>query len=110
MKTAIFATALAITSTAASAEGLALAFAGNAEYAVEAETFETNLGAVIGVMPSLTFAPSVTFAGNSDNFEFTGVEVGATYNLTSNFDLYGVVEADKDFNHSETTIGVAFSF
>jgi hypothetical protein len=110
MKTAIFAAALALTATTASAEGLGFTIVGNAEYAVEAEAIETNLGAELFVFNAVTISPLVTFAGTTDSFEFTGVELGATYTVTENFDVYGVVEADKDFEYSEAIIGVSFAF
>lgn len=112
MKTAIFAAALALTATTASADVLGLDFAivGNAEYAVEAETIETNIGAQLALIPNLTITPLVTFAGTTDTFEFAGAEIGAAYAVNSNFDVYGVVEANKDFEYSEATVGVAFSF
>jgi hypothetical protein len=110
MKTAILATAMLISATAASAAGLEFTIVGNAEYAIEAEAVETNLGAELALMPNLTVKPLVTFAGTTDAFEFTGVELGATYSVTGNVDVYGVVEADADFEYSEATLGVSFAF
>lgn len=110
MKTAIFAAALALTATTASAEGFGFSIVGNAEYAVEAETIETNLGAELLVLDAITITPLVTFAGSTDGFEFAGVELNAAYNVTKNIYVYGRVEADKDFDYNEAAIGVSFAF
>lgn len=87
-----------------------LSFVGNSEYQFEAETFELNAGA--------EYATGVwTFTGlvnsekvSDDDFEFTGLTLGATVEANENVDVYGILETDGDLNYEETTVGVAFRF
>lgn len=111
MKTAIFAAAIAATSaTAASADMFGVTVLGNAEYALEAETIETNIGAEVMVFDAIALTPLVTFTGNTDGFDFAGVELNASYRVTGNVSVYGKIEADKDFEYNDATLGVSFAF
>ena len=109
MKTLIIATAMAASlSTSAFAGGLT--FGGSAEYQVEAEKFETTVGAAYG-MGDITVAPAVTlYYTSADELTFDSVEVTVSYTLTENLAVYGTVEADSDFDYQEATVGVAFNF
>lgn len=100
--------AMAALSGAAFAEDLS--FLGKAEYAFEAETFETKLGAQYDV-DNWSFVGLLVAEDTSvDSFEFTGVEVIGAYAVNENVDLYAKVETDGDMNYEETTIGTAFRF
>jgi len=94
--------------TAAFAEDLS--FVGSAEYAFEAEAFETKLGGQYDI-DNWTFIGLVVAEDTSTtDFDFTGIEVGAAYAVNANVDLYAKLETDGDLNYEETTIGTAFKF
>lgn len=98
--------------TAAHADGLSLI--GDAEYQFEAERFETNLGLAYE-LNSWTFTPMLTADYTDANgLDFAGAELTVSYAILSgdsaNLNAYLRVEADSDFEYSETAVGVAFSF
>lgn len=101
MKTLVIATAIALGATAATAADFGL----RSEYGIEADAFTTTLS----VGQDIGFA-YVSAAAEVVDTDFTGVDLGASYGLTENVTLYGVVEVDADFGHEETTIGVSFQF
>jgi hypothetical protein len=86
-----------------------LAFIGSAQYAFQTRTFETRLGMEY-TYNSFTFIPILVGNNAAGNFNFAGAEFGVRYSVSQNFNLYGVIEADSNFNYSEATIGVAFRF
>lgn len=83
---------------------------GYGEYSVEAQTFETGIGAEFIVADSVLITPMIVGSGDVDAFDFDHAEVKASYGLNENIDLYGKVKSDADFNYAETTVGVAFQF
>ena len=109
MKTLIIAMAMLTTlATASFAEGVR--YGGAAEYQVEAEKFETTVGARYGI-GNITLSPSVTaYYTAADKFAIDTLDFMASYTLTQNLAIYGKVEADKDFSYEETYIGFAFNF
>ena len=108
MKTMLIATSMLLTATAASAADLN--YFGSAEYMVEAETVEASAGLSVHLMENFYVVPVVTFAGNSDDFSFTELEVNAVYTVSQNVDAYVKVTTDEDLDYDETTVGVAFNF
>jgi hypothetical protein len=111
MKSVILATAFVLTSTAAFAGDMFLPIPvmGSVEYAVEAETTSIDLTTYVG-FGNLGLSPLANFSDTSGDFDFDGAEVTATYMIGANIDVYATVEADADFEYSETKVGVAFSF
>lgn len=108
MKTLVVAAAIALTTTAASAQDLA--YVGSVEYAFEAEAVSLDFGAAMNV-GNITVNPMLNAEYTSANdLDFTGVTLGVGYALTSNVGLYGSVETDGDFDYEEATMGVSFSF
>lgn len=110
MKNVMIASALALglTATVASADGLD--FVGNAEYAFEAEVFETNVG-VEYATGAWTVTPLLTATYDDANeLDFAGAEVTVNYEVNASWDVYGTVEADSDFEYDEFTVGAAFRF
>jgi hypothetical protein len=84
------------------------------EYATEAEVLETTVGAGLTFdapyLGSLTVAPAATFNDEGTEFGFASAEVSVMYNVTAWSTAYVTVESDNDWNHAETTVGVAFNF
>jgi|TARA_B110000977_G_C10767814_1_gene373399 hypothetical protein len=97
-----------LSTTASFAEGIG--FGGNVNYQVEAQTFETNVGATY-TMGQMTFSPLMTASYSSANdLEFEGMDFTAAYALNPSMRLYATVEADGDLTYDETTVGLAFNF
>ena len=85
-------------------------FVGNSEYAFEAEAFETNFG-VEYVNGSFSVTPYLTITDTATtDMDFDGAAILVKYGVNTNVNLYGQVSADKDWEYSETIVGVAFSF
>lgn len=103
-------TTIALISLSTAALALDTSIVGYGEYAVEAEALESSVGIELA-MGAVTVTPSieVIYTSNTD-FEFNGAEVSLIYGLTETLNVYGVVEANKDFEHQETTLGIAFRF
>ncbi len=94
--------------TAASAEDLS--FIGSAEYAFEAEAFETKLGAQYDVNNWTFIGLLVAEDTSTTDLDFTGAELVGAYAVNENIDLFAKLETDGDLNYEETTIGTAFKF
>jgi|TARA_R110001606_G_C15243276_1_gene636522 hypothetical protein len=112
MKTALIAGAIALTSTGAFAQDVAkpLTIDGDIAYSVEKKMFDVEVGPTTSLM-GLTIAPRAHMTLDTDmDYNFTGVSTKATYGLSSNLDLYGKINASKNFKYEDITIGVAFSF
>ena len=108
MNKLIAATALAITATSASADGLG--FSAGAEYAVEAETFEITAGANYSVYDFGLFAEATFTKEPNASIEYTETELGLAYSLKENVSLYGLVRLDSDFEYEDTVVGVNITF
>lgn len=92
----------------AAADGFS--FFGYGEYAIEAESLEFGLGTDYTI-DALTLSASMTFTRPSGTeMDLDHVNIGALYSINDNLGLYGDVELDGDFEYSETTLGVAFTF
>jgi hypothetical protein len=100
-------TAAILTTTAANANDLAIL--GGLEYTTEAEVFEATVG-VEGAVAGFTITPLLTVNDAAGDFEFTGAEVTVGYTLATSVAVYTTIEADADWDHSETTIGVSLRF
>ena len=98
------ATIAAMTTAAVAAP---LGYWGSVEYATEAETFEAVAG-VSYTVGALTVTPSATF--DLDVGEFDSAEIMGVYEINENLSGYATVDFDADFNHTETTVGIAFAF
>ena len=79
------------------------------EYAAEAQTLETTLGADFNVS-SFTITPSLIADDKSGDFDFTSAEIEAAYSINSNVDAFVRLESDEDFNYDESVFGVALRF
>lgn len=111
MKTLIIAATIATLGTTVSAQdSLPFGVIGSAEYAIEAEVFESRLGISYDAL-GMTFEPILvgTYVSGG-NFEFSGAELNAIYSINQNVDLYGRVDFDSDFDYDEFTIGLGFRF
>lgn len=84
-------------------------FVGSAEYAVEAERFETQLG-IEYTYNQFSVRPVLVGEYVNSDFNFVGAEIGVIYNVNSNVNFYGSLDFDQDFDYSEATVGVAFRF
>ena len=100
-------TALTLSTAAASANDLA--FLGGLEYAVEAETFEATAGVEYGIA-GITLTPMLTLNDAAGGFELAAAEVTVGYAVSDFAGVYLTVEADGDFKHTETYVGVALRF
>lgn len=110
MKNTMFGAVAAFVLSTAAVQAGDLAFIGETEYAFEAETFSLEGGAEYNIN-AFTLSGVVQFEDTqTSDFEFTGVEVGVGYALTHSVTAYARIEADDDFDHTETVIGASFSF
>ena len=100
-------TALTFSTAAASADGLS--YLGGLEYAVEAEAFEAKAGVEYGIA-GVTFTPMLTLNDAAGGLELAAAEVTVGYVLSDFAGVYVTVEADGDFEYTETSVGVAFRF
>jgi len=97
--------ALLATASMASAE-----FKATTEYAVEAESF------ALGLDYSTSFdAFDLTVGGDwgvpmKGNLAFIGTEVELGYGISDSLRVYGKVNLNNDFDYSETTLGLAYTF
>jgi hypothetical protein len=101
------ATAAILTATAANANDLAIL--GGLEYTTEAEVFEATVG-VEGALAGFTITPLLTVNDTAGDFEFTGAEVTVGYSVSTAVAVYATIEADADWDYSETTLGVSLRF
>lgn len=101
------ATALALSATAVTAGDLA--FLGGLEYTTEAEVFEATAG-VEYATNGFTFTPLVVFNDDADDLDFVNAELTVGYDVNEAVNAYVTVETDADWNHAETTLGVALRF
>lgn len=99
----------ALTLSTAAANAGELAYLGGVEYAVEAEVFEATAGVEYAV-GGFTLTPVFTLNDAAGDFEFAEAELTVGYEVTTSMSVYTTVETDSDFNHAETTVGVAFRF
>lgn len=110
MKTLVIAAATAATLAAASAASANdLAFIGGIEYTTEAKVLETTAGVEYSLQ-GFTVTPLLTVNDVSGNFDLSAVELTVGYAVGSSVNLYVTVAGDNRFNHTETTLGVAFRF
>jgi len=110
MKNLMIAAATAATLSAATAASANdLAFIGGIEYATKAEVFETTVGLEYAVN-RFTVTPLLTLNDSDGDFDLQAVELTVGYTVSRNVNLYVTVEGDRNFNHNETTLGVAFRF
>lgn len=108
MKNIIAAAIVATSATAAHADGLL--FSGYAEYAVEAEAFEFNIGADYSLNRLGLFVDADFNKTTGADFAFDNLEVGAAYAITDNANVYGLVRMDEDFEYDDAMIGLSFFF
>jgi hypothetical protein len=108
MKNLIAAAIIATSATAAHADGLM--FSGYAEYAVEAEAFEFNIGTNYNINRIDLFVDADFTKTVGNDFAFDNLEIGAAYYLTDNASVYGLVRMDEDFEYDDAVIGVSFFF
>lgn len=110
MKNVFLSAAMALTATTASAGELAIL--GGLEYAVEAEVTEATVGVEYApaFVDGVTLTPVFTFNDAGQDFAFESVELTVGYAVTGAVDIYATVDADEDFDRTETTVGVSFRF
>jgi len=107
MKSIVLATAFAALATTAFAGP---AVVGYSKYAVEAQTFELQVGVQLPMNDQFTFTPSLVGFGTSDTFAFDHAKFNITYNLNHNIHFYANLNTDENFKYAETTLGLAFRF
>jgi hypothetical protein len=85
-------------------------FVGATQYEFEAEVFTFTTG-VQYTYQDFAFVLTVTGEDTPTNsFDFSGADLMFVYSATENFDLYGGVSADGNWDHDGTTLGVAWRF
>jgi len=111
MKIGIFATTMALIATTATADSMFdFGAKGKMEYSVENEGFTMEAG------PTVTFGKfdvESRLIGTVDTgaeFDFVGVELEGTYDLSDRLDLYGVISTDSSVDYEDLKFGVSFSF
>ena len=110
MKTLVIAAATAATLAAApAASANDLAFIGGLEYTTEARVFEATAGIEYSIH-GFTISPFLAMNDSAGRFDLRSVELTVGYTVNPNVNLYVTVEGDRNFRHTETTLGVAFRF
>jgi hypothetical protein len=109
MKNMIIAAATAAILAATAANANDIAILGGLEYTTEAEVFEATVG-IEGALAGFTITPLLTVNDAAGDFEFTGSEVTVGYSVSTAVAVYATIEADADWGHSETTLGVSLRF
>ena len=99
--------ALGLMTTAATANELT--FGASTEYAVEAEVFTVDAG-VAYAFDQFYVATVVTGDNSGPDFDFVGAELEFGVEATASTTLYVRVEADGDFDYTETIVGAKFTF
>lgn len=107
MKLTILGTVLALTATTATAQDLN--FFGEAEYAVEADSFEAGVGVDLSV-DAWTFTTAVYGDRVNDTNDFNRAEITVAYTINDNLAAYATVETDRDWDYAETTFGARVDF
>jgi hypothetical protein len=106
----IFTTAAALTLLTATTASADFYFDGYAEYAFEAEQFETNLGINYEYSDFVVFADANLIDTADTDFTFDNAELGVGYNVTPNATVYGKVILDDNLEYDEGVVGLAFLF
>ena len=110
MKNTMFGAIAALGLSTAAAYASDLAFVGETEYAFEAETFSLEGGAEYTVN-AFTFSGVAMFEDTqTTDFDFTGVELEAGYDVIENVTAFVRLEADDELEYDETVVGASFSF
>lgn len=94
---------------ASSATAGELAFLGGLEYTTEAEVVEATAGIEYN-LNQFTLVPSITVNDAAGDFEFAGVDITIGYAINGATAAYVTVDADEDFNRTETTLGLSVRF
>lgn len=109
MTNTMMAAVAALTFSAAAASAGDLAYLGGLEYTVEAEAFEATAG-IEYAAGGLTLTPVLTINDATGDFEFAAADLTIGYAVATSVNVYATVEADADFDYTETTLGVSFRF
>jgi hypothetical protein len=85
-------------------------FIGQAEYAIEAQSFSLEAG--VEYTYDRFRATAVTNFGSSQytDFDFAGLEIEVGYSVSQNLELYFRVETDDGLNYEEAVIGLNVRF
>lgn len=94
---------------ASSATAADLAFVGGLEYTTEAGVFEATAGVEYN-LNQIVLASSLTVNDADGDFEFTGADFTVGYTINDASSVYVTVDADADFNRTETTLGLSVRF
>jgi len=109
MKKVLLTALAALSLTAGAVAAQDLQFYAEAEYGIEAEVFETELGFDYTV-ERFTFTPELTASDRSGNLDFDSFEFTVSYEATESMDVYVRVETDDSFDYNETVFGARFNF
>lgn len=109
MKNLAMATLAALGLMATTATANELTFGGSTEYAIEAEVFTVDAG-VAYAFDQFYVASVVTGDNSGPDFDFVGAELEFGFEASSSTTLYVRVEADGDFDYTETIVGAKFTF
>ncbi len=111
MKKIMLATAAAFAMFAGAANADALSFGAYGEYAVEAQSVETGVSAVYVAGNGLEFGTEIVAIDTpAKSFDLDHMDLGVSYALNPQADVYGVVTLDSELEYSETVVGVAVKF
>lgn len=109
MKTLAIGAVTAFTLSAAAATAGDLAYIGGLEYAVEAEAFEATAGIEYGIA-GFVITPVITLNDATGGLELSTTELSVGYAVSDFAGVYLTVEANKDFEYTETYVGVSLRF
>lgn len=110
MKKIMLATVAAFAFAGAASAG-SLSYSAYGEYAVEAESIETGVGVAYLLDNNLEFSAEVVAIDTPEvSFEVDHVDLGVSYGVNPNADIYATVTLDDELRYDETVLGVALKF
>lgn len=109
MKKIMLATVAAFAFAGAASAG-SLSYSAYGEYAVEADAIETGVGAAY-TLDNLQFTAKLVAVDTPEvNFDFDHADLGVSYAINANADVYARVTLDDELRYDETVLGVALNF
>lgn len=110
MKKIMFATAALVAFASAAAAFERPTVVGYGEYSVEAESIEIGAGAEFVLADRFLLTPMFVGTGDTGSFDFDHAALNVSYGVNKNFDVYGGLTTDADFNYSDLVIGVKVQY
>lgn len=110
MKKIMLATVAAFAFVGAASAGT-LSYSAYGEYAVEAKTVETGVGVAYLTDNNFEFSADVVTLDTPEmSFDLDHVDLGVSYAVSVNGDIYATVTLDDELHYNETVVGIKLNF